>query len=737
MIQKSFTHAYFVLLIERLWGFAFWALLAVISALGLSLLGFKIAALIVFFFGLCFSLYQLKGFKKPSQDAILARLNQETGQAHRPVTSSFDTNIASSPLAKELWARHLASLHVKLSFFFPRLNTPRLDPYALRVIPYFLLALGLYMSPSLKDAFDFSSPPSKGWRTDIWVTPPNYTGLSPVLLFTAKDESGVQRATQQEFPKGSKLSFRASGFKPKFETSLKALENNDFILESDANFTLQNIPRLGKTEFALKALSDKPPQVRFTSPLFANEKNHLSLQYEARDDYGVVSGEVIMQLHTPSTFIKIPVIELNIPPQGKGLASLLQDFTSHPFVGLEMSVQLKVKDEQGQEGVSAKHIFVFPGRSFTKPLAQALIELRQRLALARENKLDVLEGLDLLMLTPEIFNEKPLHYLAFRTLSTRLKRARGDAGLQSVLDYFYEVALNIEDGNLSDAERELKAAQEALENALKNNADDNTLQQLTQNLKDAIQKMLQELAKDLENTPFEEGETADLNDQLKDLENLTQEGAQDQAQRLLDSLKQQLQDLMQAKREGRLRRAQPNQQQQDKNALSNMIRRQQQLRDQTFQDKADPQAQEQLRQDLENLKNDKLGEAGEAMREAEKQMRQGNKQGAMEAQRRALQGLQQEAQAQAEREREQQQGEGEGRGEGQRQGRNDNDPKLTDPLGRRQQGKEDATTTKSPDLLSRPEAAQKILEELRKRSGETLRPQEERDYIDRLLKGLK
>jgi hypothetical protein len=54
-----------------------------------------------------------------------------------------------------------------------------------------------------------------------------------------------------------------------------------------------------------------------------------------------------------------------------------------------------------------------------------------------------------------------------------------------------------------------------------------------------------------------------------------------------------------------------------------------------------------------------------------------------------------------------------------------------DPLGRAQADQGRSVKIPDTDTLAR---ARAILEELRKRAGEMRRPQDERDYIDRLLK---
>jgi hypothetical protein len=78
-------------------------------------------------------------------------------------------------------------------------------------------------------------------------------------------------------------------------------------------------------------------------------------------------------------------------------------------------------------------------------------------------------------------------------------------------------------------------------------------------------------------------------------------------------------------------------------------------------------------------------------------------------------------------------GQGQGQGGGRfGQTRGDND---TDPLGRPLRGHEysDDSSVKVPGEID-VQRARRVLEELRKRFGEFTRPQEELDYLQRLLK---
>jgi hypothetical protein len=147
-----------------------------------------------------------------------------------------------------------------------------------------------------------------------------------------------------------------------------------------------------------------------------------------------------------------------------------------------------------------------------------------------------------------------------------------------------------------------------------------------------------------------------------------------------------------------------------------------------------------------------LGRADQAMREAQEQLAQGDD--ARDAQQRAIrelvEGSRQMAQ-QMQRQFGQQQGEGEGEGEGeeggemlgegqgfgQGQDQAQDQGSGRDPLGRRTReapgAQDNGSDTRVPDeaeLLR----TRRLQDELRKRGAERERPQDELEYIDRLLR---
>jgi hypothetical protein len=246
-------------------------------------------------------------------------------------------------------------------------------------------------------------------------------------------------------------------------------------------------------------------------------------------------------------------------------------------------------------------------------------------------------------------------------------------------------------------------------------------------------------------TPVDRNDLQRMLDQAREL---ARSGARDAARQMLSQLQQMLENL----------RANPNGQPQDDNSqamqmmrdLDQLSRRQQSLLDRSFRDqqrqelgeqpdtsqgKAD---QQRLRQGLNDLMKRfgelggemprSLNEAEQAMRDAEQALGDGDPRGAVDPQSRALDALQRGAQAMADSLMRQY-------GQAQRPGNGtDQAGPNRDPLGRGDNGTGmiDTGDVKIPEKADL-QRAREILDELRRRAGELLRPRSERDYIDRLL----
>ena len=266
--------------------------------------------------------------------------------------------------------------------------------------------------------------------------------------------------------------------------------------------------------------------------------------------------------------------------------------SSHPYAGLEVEADAVVKDAAGQEArPTDPGTMTLPARPFYNPLARALIEQRQILALDANKRQLVATALDALTLAPEKLSDSGV-YLGLRFAYHRLVNARTDDDLRGVVAYLWSMARDIEDGDMSDAEQRLTAARQALEQALKDGASQEEISRLMQELRQAMQDFLQsymaEMAKKgIQNLPqtldrnMQTLSNQDIQNLLDRIENLAKLGDRDAARELLSQLQQMLDNLQSAQNGQTSPMDQEALRQMDE--LSQMMREQQRLMDNTFQ----------------------------------------------------------------------------------------------------------------------------------------------------------
>lgn len=544
---------------------------------------------------------------------------------------------------------------------------------------------------------------------------------------------------------------------------------------------------------------DTAPTIAFAGEPAAARNGALELTYAVADDYGVRQGRAEIRVEeevAPGArpLIPLPEIGLAMPRRAKGEAKgrTSTDLTDSPYAGAAVAMTLVATDDAGKVGRSEEKSFTLPERRFANPLARAVVEQRRILALDANAAPRVVEMLDAVTLRGEEVIEDASDYLALRAVRTRIAHAQNDAVLVSAIEFMWQIALGIEDGNLSLAERKLRDARENLAEALEKGASEAEIDKLMAELREAMREYMQAMAEAMKNQPpmqqddmgnAQEIRPSDIEKMMDRIEDLAKSGSNDAAQQLLSEL-QAMMDNMQAMRPG-----QPQQggeqgamrRQMDK--LGEMLRKQQELKDKTYdlgreriQDdegmQGDPapgapggkpmtaeelqerldalQAQQgQLQKDLEQLQEamkgmdmepgEGFGQAGEAMGEAESALGEGDdgeavdQQGqAMDALRRGARDMMQQMQEAMQNGEGQQPGgqgqtgQGFGRGE-QRSGR--------DPLGRPRstQGTDFGQDVQVPDEIDT-QRARRILDAIRGRLGDSLSPELERQYLERLLK---
>jgi uncharacterized protein (TIGR02302 family) len=840
LLARAVQRARGSLLWERLWP----ALALLATALGiflaLSWAGLWIAlpplaraiCLVLFLIVIAVASIPLLRLRVPNDHDGLRRLDSVSGAAHRPATAVADEIAANQhdPVAQALWRAHveralLSARQLKAGWPQPKLSLR--DPMALRALTFLLVVVTFFAAGGdrvkrITAAFDWHGVVTPAnFRIDAWVTPPLYTGRPPVMLPGVRPGDSAQNkdlaAAPVSVPVGSQLVIRSTGnvsfdvarvggleeAPPDKNASLPAgTEEHRFVIKGDGSATLKGVGS-GEPVWTFSAIPDRAPTVALIRDPERQARGSVRLDYKVDDDYGVVEGKATFALkpETPSAeqpgkaphpLFTAPEYPLTLPQvrTRSGAAQTTHDLTEHPWAGAVVNVTLVARDEAGNEGRSEPHEFQLPQRIFVKPVARALIEQRRILALDANDRSLVMTALDTLTIAPERFTPELSVYLGLRSIYYDLRNARTDDALREVVARMWQMALHIEDGNVSQAEQALRQAQDALRQALERGASDEELKKLMENLRAAMDKFLQALAEEMRKNPQALSRPLDRNTKMLSqqdlksmmdrLEQMARSGNKDAAKQLLDQLQAMLENLQTA-RPG----AQGEDGDDDMNSalddLSDMIRKQQQLRDKTFKEGQNMrrdrqrnqrgQGQQQLgdlRQDQQALKDrlnklleqlrqrglgnpqqgqngqgekgqgkgemGQLGDAGEAMGEAEGDLGDGDTEGAVGSQGRALEAMRKGAQGLAQQM--QQQGMGQGPGQPGRNGRRQRADQNTDPLGRPLRGREygDDVTVKVPGEIDA-QRARRILEELRKRFGESARPQLELDYIERLLKG--
>jgi uncharacterized protein (TIGR02302 family) len=771
------------------------------------------------------ALFPLSRFRWPSREEGLGRLDRGTGIRHRPATTLTDTLATQDPVARALWVAQRERTLASIKRIRAGLPSPRLalhDPWALRALVLVLMAAtyiaaGGERTMRTQAAFDWNGVLSPAnIRVDAWVTPPAYTSKPPVILSAANKEAtgpgGAASAGPLPVPAGSTLIVRSSGGSLDVAVSGNLTEaepaeqvpqgtnEKHFVIAGDGTAHVR--APSGQPQWKFTAVPDRAPTIALAKDPERQARGSLQMSYNIEDDYGVTEAQAHFAARPagqpkgaakPRPLFDPPQFPLVLPNARtrNGVGQTVKDLSEDPYAGADVTLTLTAKDEAGNEGRSEPFNMRLPERLFTKPLARALIEQRRILALDANQNGQVYAALDALMIAPELFTPEAGQYLGLYSVQKQLDAARTDDALRDVVASLWALAVTIEDGNITDVDKALRAAQDALKQALEQGASDEEIKKLTENLRAALDNFMRQLAEQYRNNPQALARPLDpntrilrqqdLNNMIERMERLSRSGDKDAAKQLLEQLQEMLENLQMA---------QPGQSGDDMeqalNELDDVIRKQQQLRDKTFKQgqdsrrdrmrgKQNDQGMSDLQQDQQGLRDrlkklqqelakrgmgqmgqgpkgqgqhgqkgeqgedgdqpgdngDSFADADNAMGDADGRLGEGNADGAVDSQGKALDALRKGKQQLAEQQGDDGQGDGPGNG----MGRQSNGNNSTDPLGRPLRGREfgDDLTVKIPGEID-VQRARRILEELRRRLADPGRPQVELDYLERLLK---
>lgn len=762
----------------------------------------------------------------PSREQVLHHLETTNSLQHRPLVALGDRLASSEGFESDaLWLLHkkrVARDVRDLGSGNPDAQLARRDPFALRVAAGIALVAVIFgVGPRTGENFvaflkpDFSSKAdvtAVAVTLDAWITPPDYTGAAPIFLtgLEAENQNAGAPSTgdtpkQVAVPHGSILvaqvggvsqSPSLSGLAGDKSVAFESVTQDSFRTEIEVNDSVVlklAVQEQGLATWDITVVTDTAPSATLTEvDLGQTLRGSKELAYAAQDDYGVMDLSIEIRRTEEAAVDEQKTIVIPLPAGGgprsvdiSGNHFLNQ--MDHIWAGETVWADLVAADAIDQVGRSASLQITLPEREFRHPMAQLIVAERKRLGL---------EGLDVARSVSgslrELAGRRDLYggdivvFLGLTLTARRLGTEPTEPKLEDALDLLWDMALRLEDGALSIAEKQLRQAEQALMDALARNADSTEIDRLMRELQEAMNQYLQALMQnaqeqldrgEIEELPIDENDRMlaqqDINEVMERIREMLQNGMHDAARRMLE----QLQRMMENLQVGIQQRPSPQgmEAMEMLEGLQELMRGQQELLDRTFENAreqdfgqsgqqrsqgnrqgqgqsgqrgqgqmpADASLQEALRRQLGEIMQrygEMMGEIPAPFGQAEGEMRnstdalqQGQSGAAVGPQGRALDQLQ-EAARQAQQQFMERFGNQMGQGEqALGQGPNSGQP---DPFGR---APSETTPGRAEGDVVIPDVgdlqrAREIRDELRRRAGQRDRPEQELDYIDRLLK---
>ncbi|HVJ52973.1 MAG TPA: TIGR02302 family protein [Aliidongia sp.] len=552
----------------------------------------------------------------PDRSAARRRIELDSGLTHRPLAVLDDRMAgAADPFAEALWAAHRQRMAVSarnLRFGWPRGGLMERDPYALRAALSLVLLIGLVSAggdvwsrlgrafmPQLDRTASLGPP-----GVDLWITPPDYTGLPPIYLGSDPNQSGgtlaaIEPGKPVPVPAGSTVLVQVHGGRrtPQLalddaHTDLAALDASDFNVTAKVGEAHHLAVTQGGSTLAaydLQIVADLPPTAAWGDKPQVTARGALHLDYLAKDDYGVKS--LSLEIRRPNSSDPPTVIALPVPsdPRKELKGATFQDLTPNPWAGLPVELRFIAHDAIDQIGISAPLKLILPEHKFRHPVARAIIDQRKLLTKDPNQSDAVAETLGDLASRPALFHDDALAFLALRSASDRLQLGAGRDDLAGIQKLLWDTALRIDEGDQPEAQKALREAERALQDALDRNAPDEEINRLMNEMRQAVNRYLQALMENAQkngqqpqsdpNGNNQRLTQDDINRMLDQAQQMARSGAKDAAREALS----QLQDMLENLRAGQ---SQPRQAdgaaQQMMRNMQDLARKQQQLLDRSY-----------------------------------------------------------------------------------------------------------------------------------------------------------
>jgi len=520
-------------------------------------------------------------FRWPQRREVDRRLEETSKLDHRPLTAIED-KLANPEEhgARTLWSRGksraLATVY-KLRTPRPRPIMATQDPMALRVLAVLIVIIGAIVAgPAWKERIHLGLNPLYGSmekKVDksitIWVTPPEYTAQGQIILqgrgkhketLSIPDESVIKAQVTRGI--GHPYVVIGEQEMPMKRSDAKNWSYEFTMSPEYATGEAIEIRQMGlrRASAPFKYIPDNPPTIVLIEEPKPAEKGQVQLSLKVKDDYSVDDLIVHMRLddavkeqqrplgadwEDKRAVVSAPNTDMDLKP--------VYDLAWHPWAGLPVVFDITAVDHKKQTAALPPIHVTLPERTFQHPTARKLIALRKELILTPDTSAtDVAQQLFDIMVAPGNYNGHPVVFLSLKTMSSRLVYDPSIKSIREVVAQLWDTAIQIEDGNMAIAARDMRNAQRNLEQTLSNpNASQEEINRALDEFREAMANYFQEMIREMQKQ-MAEGEILTVPPEMlkgvlnpQDLQNFLDEltaqalsGNKDAARVLLSKLQQ-------------------------------------------------------------------------------------------------------------------------------------------------------------------------------------------------------
>ena len=464
------------------------------------------------------------------------------------------------------------------------------------------------------------SPRSAESRIDAWIDPPPYAGQPPLVVdFKTADpqtrtvpedsvlvvrgdpgvvETRVDGGITPSEQKNETQAAASSGEKSTPPATRPPATGAANAGPTEKRWTIHGAGKAtilrGGQPVAVVVLAVTPagnPTIVSTEDPRANLTGTLTLAYKTQDRFGLANARAdFSRPHegpgpAPRALAPPPQAALQLPPTANGVGDghTTVDLSEHPWAGAKVTMRLTAVSISGKTGDSGPIEVTLPQRIFHNPLARALVEQRRNLILDPDHapkQVDIaLAGLSI---APELFDTPANIYLGLKQAKTSLDHAHSDADLLDVAAMLWAMAQQLENGDASKAEHDLRAAEQALREALQRGASDEEIKKLMDQLREAANRFMSEMARNSpDSSPEDQNvQSKDLDKMMDQMEESARNGSREDAQAMLDQMQEMFENMRSAQED----QDSPADREMRKQIgeLEKLLRDQQALRDDTF-----------------------------------------------------------------------------------------------------------------------------------------------------------